>query len=312
MMRVCQVALSSLDAEATRAWYVARFGFLPSGVLEPTADISPVQGVPNAAARVVWMVDQLQFFQWEIFQYTSPEVRRLPTDWRPSDIGYVRIGLFVADFDAVVKRISDLGTPLLGGPMGVAGDRRAAVSDPDGVVLELMERDPILAGAPPRERPEAPVATRSITLSVPDLACSQRFFVDTLGFEVVDPELLHRREHEALWGLEGADREVVLMTSGDFWVELVHYSDPPGASWPTDYRISDQGILNIAVGTQSADDWVSTRDRALAAGYRGLEPIDRELLHVQYFTDGQGFSVEFFHADQSLEARLGFQPVASI
>ena len=35
-------------------------------------------------------------------------------------------------------------------------------------------------------------------------------------------------------------------------VELVQYTDPPGRPWPPGYRISDQGLLNIAFGFRRA------------------------------------------------------------
>ena len=64
-------------------------------------------------------MDGQGFFQLELFQFYRPEVRPLPADWRPSDIGYSAIGLWVSNLDATLVRLQALGTAPLTSTMGV-------------------------------------------------------------------------------------------------------------------------------------------------------------------------------------------------
>ena len=138
-MRVFQVAISCLDADQSRKWYIENFGFLDAGEINPDADIEAmratgeitdtdlgsIQGLPGAScAKVAWTVDQQEFFQFELFAFSNPVVRPRPAGWRPCDIGYTTVGLHVADFDATVARLRGNGSELLTEPMGDPGDRR--------------------------------------------------------------------------------------------------------------------------------------------------------------------------------------------
>jgi catechol 2,3-dioxygenase-like lactoylglutathione lyase family enzyme len=323
-MRVFQVAISSLDVDRSRNWYIENLGFLYAGEINPDADIeamratgditdtdlASIQGLPGAScSKVAWTVDQQEFFQFELFAYSQPPVRPRPAGWRPCDIGYTTVGLHVMDFDATVARLRQNDNALLSEPIGAQGDRRVCVFDPDGVLLELMEGD--LRGADPVERPRpfVPVVTRSVTLSVPDLAKSLRFFVETLGMRPVDPQLLHQSRHEALWGLDGARRESALLDGGDFWVEIVQYLDPVGTPRPADYRISDQGLLNVAYGSRDRATYKKTRDRAVGGGGNATNKPKMPVQNMNYLTDDQGFSVEVNWYAREADAMLGLLPV---
>ena len=107
---------------------------------------SSVQGLPRVASTCWWMVGRNDFFQLEMFQFERPLARLMADDLRPCDIGYTRIGVWVADFDRTLAGLERLGSPPLTDPVGPAGARRACVRNPDGVYVEIMEDDP-LAGA---------------------------------------------------------------------------------------------------------------------------------------------------------------------
>lgn len=308
---LCQVAFSVTDLRRTHTWYRDVFGFLPAGCTRlnrgPLA--SRVQGLPRAASTCWWLVDQQEFFQLEVFQFASPPVRPKPADWRPCDIGYTSVGLHVADFAETVDRLRRQGGEPLTEPVGAAGSRRVCVRDPEGVILELMEDDPRRPDAPARLRPEIPVAARSITLSVPDLDRSLRFFTETLGLPAARGVVLHGPEHEALWGLPGAQRRSALLWAGDFLVELTQYTQPVGKPWPAGYRISDQGLLNIALGFRSKAAFDAAYRRCLATGYRGnWRPLNLGAWAVVYVNDDQGFSVELLFSRRWYDRRMGFRP----
>lgn len=308
---LCQIALSVKDVRRAHSFYRDVLGFLPAGGTEsfrgPAASL--VQGLPDAASICWWLVEQRDFMQLEMFQFESPPVRPLPADWRPCDIGYTRIGLQVRELDAVLARLDGEGVRPLGPMLGAPGSRRVCVRDPDGVVLELMEEDPRPGRPTRRLRPEVPVIARSVTASVPDLARARRFWVDTLGLPEARGVTLHTPEHQALWGLPGATSESLLLEAGDFLVELVRYVDPPGKPWPEGYRISDQGILNVALGFRDKETFYAIHRRVVDGGYRpNSDPVDLGDGGVVYVNDDQGFSVELLFAAPSMDEKVGYTP----
>ncbi len=308
---LCQVAWSVTDLRRTHAWYRDVLGYLPSGGTRtfrgPLA--SRVQGLPGAASTCWWLVDAQDFFQLEMFQFRRPLARPFARERRRCDVGYTTVGFHVADFDAATAGLTAAGTPPLSDPVGPVGARRVCVRDPEGVLVEVMEDDP---RAPrPRARPRAgvAVAARSVTLSVPDVEASRRFFVEALGLSEAVGVTLHGPEHEALWGLEGARRRSVLLWADDVLVELVHYDDPPGQPWPHGHRISDQGLLNVAFGFHDKDAFDAAHRRCLAAGATGnWRPLNLGAWAVVYVNDEQGFSVELLFVRKWYEGRMGFRP----
>ena len=177
----------------------------------------------------------------------------MPADFRPCDIGYTRIGIWVEDFDATLTRLAGLGSQPLTEPFGERGGRRACVRNPDGVYVEVMEDDP-LPQSNPRGRVDCPSAIRSVTVSVPQIADAAAFFEEGIGLNA-STVALHTPEHEALWGLAGATTESRLFDGGEVLIEVVQYLNPAGKPRSRDYRISDQGILNIAFGARRKSDF---------------------------------------------------------
>ena len=152
-----QVAFSVADLTATERWFREGLGFLPAGgsrrmMRGPLA--SSVQGLPRVASTCWWMVDRNERFQIEMFQFERPLARLMEHDFRPCDLGYTRIGVWVVDFDQTLMRLGRLGSPPLSDPVGSAGARRACVRNPDGVYVEIMENDPLSGAglAPSRSR----------------------------------------------------------------------------------------------------------------------------------------------------------------
>jgi catechol 2,3-dioxygenase-like lactoylglutathione lyase family enzyme len=307
---LCQVAYSVLDLGRTRDWYRDALGFVPArGAHFRGWPNTRIQGLAEADEHVAWLVDRQESSQLELFEFHRPEPRPRPADWRPCDVGYVRVGLHVTDFDAALERLAAVGTSPSTDPLGEPGQRRVCVRDPEGVLLELIEDDPLPATAASVPRPEVPVAIRSVTLSVPDLARSRRFFVEALGLQEARGIHLHAPEHEVLWGLPGARRRSLLLGAGTGLIELVQYDDPVGRSWPEGHRICDQGLLNVAFRFRRARDLRATWQRAIDAGYGSHgKPLNVGVVVVVYLTDDQGFSVELVLCRRIYERFLGFRP----
>jgi catechol 2,3-dioxygenase-like lactoylglutathione lyase family enzyme len=305
-----QVAFSVADLRTTERWFREAFGFLPAGgsrwmMRGPLA--ATVQGLPRAASTCWWLVGRNPWFQLEFFQFERPRARPLPGDYRPCDIGYSRIGLWVADFDATLSRLAALGSRPLTAPVGLSGARRTSVRSPDGVHVEIMEDDPLgFQGV----RTGCPVAVRSVTLSVPNLRRSRMFF-HGLGLDDWTGTL-HTPEHEAMWGLRGARLWTHLFRAGDVILELAQYLDPPGKPRPVGYRISDQGILNMAFGARSKSGHVRLYERAIAAGARpNARPVHLPGIGgVVYVNDRDAFSVELLWLKPGKPDRAwGFEPL---
>ncbi|MEM1110851.1 MAG: VOC family protein [Pseudomonadota bacterium] len=306
-----QIAMSVMDLERTHGWYCRVFGFEPAGGTDAFRGYfaEKVQGIPGAASTCWWLVDQKDYFQLELFEFQRPTTRPMPDDWRLCDIGYGMVGLHVRNFDTVMARLQAEGSESITPPTGAPGQRRVCVRDPEGVLLELLEQDPCASFAMPPTRPDIPVSTRFITISVPDLEQSTEFFSDVLGLQPQEGHTLHAPEHEALWGLAGADRLTRVLRSGDMLVELVQYLDPIGKPWPDDYRISDQGLLNIALGFRNQRDFNAAYKRCLANGARGnWRPLKLLAWSVVYVNDALGFSVELLMVRPWYDSRMGFLP----
>ncbi|MFB3813518.1 MAG: VOC family protein [Terriglobales bacterium] len=308
---MCQIAISCLDQVRTCRWYQRALGFVPAGALPDVRgpEVSAIQGLPDVVTSVTWLLDQQNQVQMEFFAFQHPSVRPIPPDWKPSDVGFSMIGIHVANFDRALDSTLRSGGRPLSGPIGPAGKRRVCLRDPEGVLLELMEDDPRVPGAAARPRPHLPVAVRSMTLSVPDLARARRFWVDTLGLPEAKGLMLHGSEHEALWGLSGARRKSLLLWAGDFLIELVQYTDPLGRPRPAGYWLADQGISHIAVRPDTKSDFDKAYQCAINGGYRGnCEPVDLGGVKAVYMNDDQGFTVELLWCDEKEEKNFGFQP----
>ena len=306
---LCQIAMSVTDLPRTHAWYTGAFGYVPSSGTNTFKGYltEKVQGVKGAASTCWWLMDGQDFFQIELFQFQRPQTRPLPTDWRPCDIGYSSVAILVDNLDQALERLRILGTEPLTSPQGEPGARRVCVRDPEGVLLELFEADPLANRSVPA-RPDIGVLTLGITLSVADLAQSRAFFCDVMGLEAMPDFNLHTSEHEALWDLAGASAERLVLRAGDSLVELVQYSDPVGRPQADDYRISDQGLLNLALGYRQRGDFNAAYKKCITAGIKGnWYPVDLGAWKVVYVNDPQGFSVEMLHVQPWYDGRMGFK-----
>lgn len=314
-----QIAFAVLDLRRTDAWWREGFGFLPAGgnrLLFRGPLAGRIQKLPGAAMTCWCLLGRNDWAQLEMFQYERPLSKLMPADYRPSDHGYSRCAVWVADFDAALARLVALGSAPLAPPLGVPGRRRACVRNPDGVFVELMEDDP-LPRQNARGRLDCPVAIRAVTLSTPDFAASARFLREGLGLR--ESELvLHEDAHEAIWGLPGARARRQVFVDGSaaptLLLELVEYLDPPGRPLPPDYRLCDQRILNACFGDpQGPAGVMALLARAEAASARRTcAPLKLGLAGCVYVDDPQGFSWEFMYAKPGWAQRLfGFVPSAA-
>jgi catechol 2,3-dioxygenase-like lactoylglutathione lyase family enzyme len=307
-LSVCQVAFSTLDLAGTMRWWREAFGFVDSGSNpgQGGPEVAAMQGLPEAELDMAWLVDRQDFFQLEFFRFAAPVPR--PRWTAVDEAGYSAVTLVVDDFDATLDRLRDLGT----GAERSAGAfprRRALVRDPEGVLVEITEQDHRRpeGGLPTPVRPWLPVAVRGIRIVAADPARAQAFLTG-LGMRPAAARVLGP-EHEDLWG-PPAD-EVVEMWAGDFLVELVAYAGGGTPRRPADYRISDQGLLNIALGSRSVADYEATVAR-LGPSVRSHRESHIGPAVVRYLSSDQDLSVEILAIpDPAIERAAGFLPLDS-
>ncbi|MBM4363885.1 MAG: VOC family protein [Deltaproteobacteria bacterium] len=307
--RICQVAFSVLDVRRADEWFRVGLGLIPAGGTRsfrgPLAE--HVQGLRRAASTCWWLVGRDDFVQLELFQFERPAPRPRAADATPADLGYSRVGFWVTDLDATLARLARLGSVPLAPVRGDRGDRRVALRAPDGFVVVLFERDPH-PGRPTAVRPEAPAAPRTVTLSVESLDAAVDSFVEGFGL-TRSAVRLHDDGDEALWGLDGARRRTAVLEAGDLLLELVEYESPRGRPRAADYRISDQGILNVALGFRGPLTFTRTYRRATARGGRpNGYPLHAGTWGVTYVNDPQGVSVELLWVHPIWDSQLGLAP----
>jgi catechol 2,3-dioxygenase-like lactoylglutathione lyase family enzyme len=323
--RMFQVALSSSDVERSQRWYCDGLGMVPSGLRAPDAAIDrlresgalpsdftlvKLQLLPEPVVidRQAWAVDQQDFFQIEIFQYVSPKPKPHGQDHTPADLGYSLFGVHVVDFDGTLLRLAALGSTPISAVLGVPGSRRACVRDPDGVFVELMEDDPRTPTPIRREHPRASAAVRYVRVSVPDLDAGRRFFGDALDLPETSPETLHSHEHEQLWCLGDADRDLSVLIAGDTWIELAEYRLHPTKPGRKRRLLSDHGILNIAVGNRTRAGYRRVRDSVRADGFTAGVEAELEFSACLYVFDRDGLSVELAFVGTESEQAKGLVP----
>ena len=265
-----------------------------------------VAGLPEASFDVWCLVGRQAFLQIEMFEFGLPHARPIPEQWRPSDIGYSTLGVRVEDLDSTLERLAAIGDRPLTAPLVDERGRRVCIRDPNGILVELVEDSFHSSDT----RPEADMVRPeivSVTLSVASLDRARAFWVDVIGCQL-GGQNLHTPEHEALWGLEGAVCERAVLRSGKLALELVEYSSPRPRPRPAEHRISDHGILNVAIGSTDKGAFDSLYARVLNAGLRAnTEPWTVPgVATVVYLCDEEGFSVELLHVPPAALGRMGF------
>jgi catechol 2,3-dioxygenase-like lactoylglutathione lyase family enzyme len=309
-MQLCQIALCTSDLPQSVRLYTEGLGFAEAGTRVLWGErIAQIQRLgDDSAFTISWLVGRQDMVQLELFHHTVPPQRARLGERGPADLGWVRFGVVVPDFDAVVERLAGLGVEPLSEPRAVAGLRRLAFTDPHvGCVVEVFEEGLATPGGiRPRFYDLVP-AVVYVTLSVADLAEARRFYVDALGLEEEPDTVLHEPDDEVLWGLDAVQRDSFVARGGDVYLEVVQYDEPSPRPLPDDHLLSDQGFMNVAVGTREGAELSAAYERILAGGYTANSPAPR-IAGGTYVNDGLGTTAELLVAPREFDAGFGFAP----
>jgi catechol 2,3-dioxygenase-like lactoylglutathione lyase family enzyme len=305
---VTQVALCTTDLPSTIKRLVEIFHFADAGgdvlwghwlgQLQDAGD--------EAICSIWWLCSRQSFFQVELFEHKVPKAKPLAARRRACDVGWTRLGISVPDFDATLERLGRFGIPTITEPVSFGGSRRVCFRDPDvGAIVEIIEEGG--AGAPQmREFDVAPIVSYA-ALSLTDMALGRRFFGDVLGMPEVDPALLHTAEMEALWGLEGASREIAVFDGGGVAIELCAYSDPTPQALPDDAQIVDLGLSHVGFGLRDRADFGAMVERLEAAGSTFTTTLGDGPTST-YLYGPERTPVEIMSFPQNLDPDYGFAP----
>lgn len=298
-----QIGLCSSDLPHTKKFYADLFGFEDAhGDVASGPEIASLQEIGEDSSLLVWwMTGRQKFVQLELFHHFVPAQRPLPADWRVSDIGWSRVGIRVADFDACLARLGEYGAKPIADPVEIGGQRRFAFRDPYvGSVIEVIENADRSAAGDPRP------ALANVAVSVSDLNAARKFWIEDLGLPE-DADFTVDQERQRLWGLEGAEASGFSTTLNDIRIEVMSYRDPVGRRFE-DRLLSDQGIMNIALAFRDRKPMQQLLDRLQARGYDIPAPIEAGPLAVTYIWGPERISVEMFCTPEEFDSRVGFVP----
>jgi catechol 2,3-dioxygenase-like lactoylglutathione lyase family enzyme len=300
MLQLIQIGMNTSDMPGSLRLFSDVLGFSNAGSQGLWGKTIAVQGL-SADSRAImwWLTGGQEFFQLEVFQHTRPAQRPLPADWRPSDHGWVRFGIQVDSFDRVLDGLAEMEIRTITRPRVDNGERRVAFRDPFvGTIIELME-----GGS--KNGPQIVYATSSVS----NLAAARLFYAEVVGLEIMPHERLRRPEHETLWGLSTTKIDGFLARVGDVFLEIVCYRQPAGRPRRADYRVSDQGLVNVALGSRDASHISAVLERVRAAGYVPPSVFASGGIVWGSLTDAER-ELEFGSIPKELDAALGFMKAA--
>jgi catechol 2,3-dioxygenase-like lactoylglutathione lyase family enzyme len=303
-LRVIQIGANTSDLPGSLRLFAEAFGFRNGGANGLWGPVIGAQGLPHDSRAIMWwLIGAQSFFQLEMFHHTQPAQRPKRKDWRPSDHGWVRFGVATADFDSCLRTLALNGVTTITPPIMESGLRRVAFLEPYlKTVVEVLEKEK--TGIAGLDGPSVVYAASSVS----DIESARRFYRDVLTLKIDDDNALHTPAHEYLWGLKDARRQTFTARgAGDIAIEIVQYSDPTGRPRSADYRASDQGIVNVCLGSRDADLTERAMGRAIAAGFKPPVIFKGGGFFCGYLLDPER-EIELTAVPEHRDAESGFAP----
>ena len=296
--RIGQIAIVVSDQHRSTDFYATVFGmdhiFGTRAFRDETAE--KIQGIKNIASTTRWLIDDRELFQLEIFQFEHPRSRPLPKDHDISDVGYNRVIIAVKSLEETSQKATAAGGVVTALPYGDQTSH-AAIKDPDGVPLELVEAPELVPGARPARIIGLGMTTNDIDTTIKDMC-------DGFGFTPCEDVF----QQKTYWKSDGRLEQDQTLQLDDMYLLVSQYRD----SRPRreDHQLSDMGIMNFAVYFPDQADFQSCYQLTQQMGMRtNSEPlIIGNDASVAYNNDRQGFSVEMIFIASKLWGLYGFTP----
>jgi catechol 2,3-dioxygenase-like lactoylglutathione lyase family enzyme len=308
LVQIIQIGLNTCDMAGSLRLYSEAFGFSNAGAQCTWGETIRSQGLSaDSRALMWWLVGCQKCFQLEFFHHTRPIQRPLRADWRPNDHGWVRLGIAVQDFERSESMLAQHNIPILRDPKSSNRFRRLAFRDPYiGAIVEVIDYGANFAKEYDADLSAGPGIVYA-TSSVSNIEGAKTFYRETLGFEIEPIESLHRLDDEVLWGLGNATREgfIARPENKGIRLEIVQYKNPSGRPRPPDYRTSDQGILNVALGSRDCTEVSDAFARLKSADLFPPRIVTESNIIFGYITDPER-EFEFAAFPEELDPHVGF------
>lgn len=305
-----QIGMNSSDLAGSLRLFSDVFGFQNAGGHFIWGDAMTIQGLDLSARGLLWvLLGAKPLVQLELFHHTVPAQRRLPADWRASDLGWTRFGIAVPDLSRIRKNLEAWGIGITGESAAPGDVARLVFREPFvGCFIEVMEEGEELPGGFPARQYDVDGAVIHATCSVSDLDASRTFYEQTLGLKVADSLVLHRPEHEALWGLPGAESDSFVVETEGMFLEIVCYRNPLARPPHDDFRVTDQGLVNVALASRDHQVVAEAHQRVLESGCKATGLLSFGAVRCAYVVQSER-SVELVGLpDPQEDALYGFEP----
>ena len=305
---ISQIALSVNDRERSRSWY-QQIGLEQTGGMGPVSGAHPAQmlGLTDLEAHIAWVAGHDPMSQLELIEFSRPVPRPLPEDWGLQYAGYGFIGLVVPDFEKVLRQFRSAGTEHT--ITGIRNSRSIWTSDPDDVPLEILEKDPLGLRRPARNDGEL-ASIRTISLTVGDLAKAKRFWISAIGLTEYHHTEYFFNDVPGNLATGVADWEEEILKGGTVLVRLLKPRNSTIVPWTPDHRLSDTGLLNIAVIMDDPESYKALCERFRKLGYAFTTETPMLIAdHAAtiYGHDDQGNSIEIGYVLPGHETSYGWK-----
>jgi len=139
IQRVNHTGISVADMERSLGFYrdLLELEVIFDSDVDDVAPLNAVVGMEQARGRVVWL--EVGDTMIELWQWTSPEGRNLPADYRPADRGVTHFALQTDDVDELHRRVIDAGYPANTAPLDLGLHKTTYIRGPDQEIIEILE-----------------------------------------------------------------------------------------------------------------------------------------------------------------------------
>jgi catechol 2,3-dioxygenase-like lactoylglutathione lyase family enzyme len=305
---ICQIALSISDLVKSRHWYQA-LGLDWAGGMGPLSGEHPAKmlDLPEVEVQIEWMRGQDSMSQLELIHFVRPRPLPMPEDRNLHYAGYGAVSLIVSDFEATLSGLNRERREVQ--ITGAQGSRSLWLKDPDGITVEIMERDPLRLRKSSGDD-HSLASIRAITITVADLDKAKRFWVSAVGIGECSPGACELNPFPKDVDGGVVDWDQVLLKGGSVIVRLLKPRRPAIVPIVSGRRLSDTGVLNVAVivDEKSAFDHLCRRVSQMGYRFSTEDPmLMGEEAGARYGYDDQGNSIEFGFVRPGHESRYGWK-----